>query len=262
MNIFARFLRSSEEKNSGKTQIFLRDILQEFRIFKGSLYYVILKWATGGKGKSAFFRRTSAHEHISVSPDTHPKKKRVTKQDKKYWRGKPWVGISYPLIREGWGKYSWVGGGGGGSGNGSGRSRKRGNWKGTQFPPQTKPKKRTFLPFQKKTLRSRTSDFFFAEKEKAIERRGSQEGEGKSGGSVKSRLLSYNLSPLSWARPRGELENWPLASRKLLSSPYLEKASRRENTKNTISEALLDTCVAPRKTIFSRIPEKRASKNS
>ena len=106
MNIFARFLRSSEEKNSGKTQIFLRDILQEFRIFKGSLYYVILKWATGGKGKSAFFRRTSAHEHISVSPDTHPKKKRVTKQDKKYWRGKPWVGISYPLIREGWGKYS------------------------------------------------------------------------------------------------------------------------------------------------------------
>ncbi len=76
------------------------------------------------------------------------------------------------------------------------KKKEKGKLERHTISPPNQTEKKTFLPFQKKPLRSRTSDFFFAEKEKAIERGGeAKRGEGKSGGSVKSRLLSYNLSP-------------------------------------------------------------------
>ena len=49
----------------------------------------------------------------------------------------------------------------------------------------------------------------------------------------------------------GREESWKIDHWLRGSSSPLPLWQRRANTENTISEVLLDTCVAPRKTIFS-----------
>ncbi len=108
MNIFARFLRSSKKQRKNS------NIFEEYsgRISRFQRIPLLCHLEVGHRGnrKIGLFS-----EDVCPRPRTYLRFPRYASKEKKGLRnrikniggeGKPWVGTSYPLFREGWGKYS------------------------------------------------------------------------------------------------------------------------------------------------------------